>query len=494
MDKDIESRTEKGSLNRREFLRIAGVAGATVGLGAGLGGVIAACGGTATTTTAATSPSTTATSPSTTAAPADTTTTVAASTTTVSAAVETGREVKVGVIIPVTGALALFGVSDKWALGLVAKHLGDSFVLGDGKMHKVTWLLRDTQSDSNRAAQVTSDLYLNDKADISCVAGGPDTVNPSADMAESVGMPLLMVNNIWEAFVFGRGTKQIDTAYKWIYGQFLGVDQCVAAGVQVSNKIQSNKVVSVLESNTADGQAWLVPNTGILDAFKTAGYKTVYPGPYNKGTEDYTSFISAYKGAGCEMHMGSNPGTDFPNFWKQAIQQGYNPKMAIEIVSIFNYEDMKALGDIVIGLTLGYTWHPDWPFTDTQITGMTNTELAADYEASQNTKWSNMITPYSRIQWTVDVLKRTKNLDDKNTIVDAIKTTKTTLTNGPIDLTTPVNPATLHVTPNVHKQVLCLSQVYKATSGKWLYEVPLVAAIDGPAGLKLIDPIPMKYA
>jgi branched-chain amino acid transport system substrate-binding protein len=489
MAKETESRKEKGSLSRREFLKVAGVAGATVGLGAGLGGVVAACGGTEETTT-----TTAAASSSTTAAPASTTTSAAASTTTVSAAAETGREVKVGVIIPMTGYLALFGVSDKWSLSLVSKYLGDSFVLGDGKMHKVTWLLRDTQSDSNRAAQVTSDLFLNDKADISCVAGGPDTVNPAADMAETSGMPLLMVNNIWEAFIFGRGTKQIDTEYKWIFGQFLGVDQCVAASLQVADKIATNKVGGIFESNTADGQAWLVPNTGFVDVFTKAGYKTVYPGPYNKGTEDYSSFISAYKNAGCELHLGSNPGTDFPNYWKQAIQQSYNPKMAVEIVALSTYDDIKALGDIAVGLTLGYTWHPSWPFKDEHITGMTNAELAADYEAANNTMWSNMITPYSRFQWTVDVLRRTKDLDDKSTIIDAIKATKTTLTNGPIDLTTPVNPATLHVTPNVHKQVLCLGQVVKSSGGKWLYDLPLVAAIDAPTGLTLIDPVPIAYA
>jgi branched-chain amino acid transport system substrate-binding protein len=488
MDKENESRTEKGSLNRREFLRIAGVAGATIGLGAGLGGVVAACGGTAESTT-----TTTAASSSTTAASASTTTSAAPSTTAVSASVETGREVKVGVIVPVTGYLALFGVSDKWSLGLVQKHLGDSFVLGDGKQHKVSWLLRDTQSDSNRAAQVTSDLFLNDKVDLSCVAGGPDTVNPSADMAETSGMPLLMVNNIWEAFIFGRGGK-IDTEYKWVWGQFLGVDQCVAASVQVANKIPSNKVAGIYESNTADGQAWLTPGTGFPDALKAAGYTTVYPGPYNKGTEDYTSMIDAYKKAGCEIHVGSNPGTDFANFWKQAIQQSYHPKMALEIVSLSTYNDIKALDPICLGLILGYTWHPDWPFKDEHITGMTNKELAADYEASNNTMWSNMITPYSRIQWTVDVLKRTKNLDDKNSIVDAIKTTKTTLTNGPVDFTTPANPTTLHVTPNVHKQCLCLGQVVKSTGGKWLYDLPLVATVDTPAEVKTIEPVPMVYA
>jgi branched-chain amino acid transport system substrate-binding protein len=329
--------------------------------------------------------------------------------------------------------------------------------------------------------------------DIACVAGGPDTVNPSADMAESIGLPLLSVNNIWEAFIFGRG-GQIDTEYKWVFGQLLGVDQCVQAALQVANKIQTNKVVSVLESNTADGQAWLTPGTGIIDVFTGAGYKTVYPGPYNKGTEDYSSLIGAFKAEGCEVHMGSNPGTDFPDFWKQAVQQAYNPKMAIEIVSLSTYDDMKALGDIVVGLILGFTWHKDWPYKDEHITGMTNADLAADYEKATGTMWSNMIAPFARIQWTVDVLKRTKNLDDKNSIIEAVKTTKTLLTSGPIDFTTPVDPRTLHVTPNVHKQTLCLGQVRKATSGPWLYEIPLVAAIDAPADVKTIDPVPMQYS
>ena len=43
---------EKKSLSRREFLKVAGIAGATIGVGAGLGGALAACGGGTTTTTA----------------------------------------------------------------------------------------------------------------------------------------------------------------------------------------------------------------------------------------------------------------------------------------------------------------------------------------------------------------------------------------------------------------------------------------------------------
>jgi ribose transport system substrate-binding protein len=45
-----ENGTGRGKYSRREFLKLAGIAGATIGLGAGLGGIVAACGGTTATT------------------------------------------------------------------------------------------------------------------------------------------------------------------------------------------------------------------------------------------------------------------------------------------------------------------------------------------------------------------------------------------------------------------------------------------------------------
>ena len=46
-----EGLLESKAVSRREFLKYAGIAGAVVGVGGGLGGLIAACGGTTTTTT-----------------------------------------------------------------------------------------------------------------------------------------------------------------------------------------------------------------------------------------------------------------------------------------------------------------------------------------------------------------------------------------------------------------------------------------------------------
>ena len=141
-------------ISRRRFLEMAGATGATVTLAGGLGGVLAACGGeTGTTTTAAGTP-TTAAGTSTTAG----TTPESQTTTSVAAAAEEGRELKIGFVTPLTGALASFGIPDKYCVERWTEAVADGLVCGDGKKHKISFLVRDTQSDSSRSAQVAGDL------------------------------------------------------------------------------------------------------------------------------------------------------------------------------------------------------------------------------------------------------------------------------------------------------------------------------------------------
>ena len=74
-DKPEEQRDQSDSklttkpVSRRDFLKIAGIAGATIGMGAGLGGVLAACGGDEETTTTAAGETTTTAAAETTTTP-----------------------------------------------------------------------------------------------------------------------------------------------------------------------------------------------------------------------------------------------------------------------------------------------------------------------------------------------------------------------------------------------------------------------------------------
>ena len=152
--------SEERTVSRREFLKIAGVAGATIGVAGGLGGLVAACGGDEETTTTA--------GAATTAAP---TTTAGAATRPLRVrprpsrpAAEAGREIKVG----------MRGPQDRPSGGLRGPvRLGQRTVdhevwptassCGDGKNHPIKTYVEDTQSDTNRCAQVTGDLIQNTK-------------------------------------------------------------------------------------------------------------------------------------------------------------------------------------------------------------------------------------------------------------------------------------------------------------------------------------------
>jgi branched-chain amino acid transport system substrate-binding protein len=475
-------------LSRREFLKLAGLTAASVGAAGGFVEFVSGCGtGAGATTTGAST--TTASS-----LPPASSTTIAGATTSASASAEMGREVKIGVVSPQTGDLAVFGIADNWSADLAKKTIGDGLVLGDGKKHPITVVFRDTQSDSSRAAQVAGDMISSDKVDILVASGAPDTVNPAADQAEALGTPFLSVFCPWSAFVFGRNGS-FDKPFKWTYGQLLGLEQICAGMADLFAKTPTNKKVAFLVPNNADGQAWLDPNTGAPPYLEAAGYTIVAPGMYPPGSDDFTAQISQFKKEGCEILTGATPTPDFTNFWKQSLQQGFKPPVASMALALGFPQAAEAVGPTVYGL-IGPdgAWHPTFPFTDS-LTGMTCQELADDYEQATSSEWTGAIGGHAKISWAVDVLTRTANLDDKEAVLTAITTSKLETILGPLDMTKPVDqnpgdPVGTRPHPNVTKPIMTGQQWVQGT--KWPYETVVVSNILAPM-VPAVPLQPMKY-
>jgi branched-chain amino acid transport system substrate-binding protein len=431
---------EDKHVSRRDFLKIAGVTGATIGLGAGLGGVLAACGGSEETTTSVTAQATTTTG-------AVTSTTAAESTTTVSAGPETGRDIILGLVSPSTGPLALFAKADDWWVDFAMKAVPDGIIGGDGKKHMIVIKRADSQSDTNRASQVAGDLFNNEKVDLMMASGSPDTANPVADQCEASGCPSIANFVPWQPFYFGRGGTP-DKPFKWTYAHALGLEQIVANFIAMWDQVPTNKKVGFLFANDADGQAWTDPAQGLPPAVTAAGYEFFQPDLYPVGLEDYTKYIADFKKNGCEICCGTIITPDFTNFWKQSVQQGYNPKVLTIGKALLFPQSLEATGSIAYNTTVECVWHPSWPFKDS-ITGKSCQELADDYTAKTGDQWTAPIGQYGKFEWAVDVFKRVTNPDDKDEIVKMISTTKLDTCLGPMDFTAPVQLGTRHPVPNV---------------------------------------------
>jgi branched-chain amino acid transport system substrate-binding protein len=477
---DVASKTEDGGVSRRQFLRLAALAGGAVGLAGGMGPLLAACGKEETTTTT--------TGATTTAAPASTITSAAPSTTTTSAGPVAGRALKVGVVAPQTGGLAPFAAAVNWAIDRLGAALKDGVICGDGKLHKLEFIKKDTQSDPQRAAGVTGELIQQNQVDIVLSSGAPDTINPSADVCEAMGCPSLSSASVWQAFYFDR--KPPETGFKWTYATLLGSELTIACFVEMFDQIPNNNKVGMLFANDADAAGWMAENAAPA-VFKERGYTLVEPSWYTPGAEDFTSQIQEFKKSGCEIICGSNNPAEFTNFFKQCIQQNFKPKLVSSGKALLFPETLAAIGSIGYGLMGEVGWHRTYPWPCT-ITGASSAELADDYEAKAGQISSTNTTGlYQLIEWMVDIFKRAENPEDKASIVDAIKTTNMITTNGPIDFTQPVDMMSKHhPVPNCVKASVCGGQWVKGTTYPFEYVICSNAtAPDVPVGGK-VEPLP----
>ena len=463
---------EQRTVSRRQFLKIAGIAGASVGAMGGLGGLLAACGGDeeTTTTTAAAATTTTAGSSETTAATEGATTTVAAS-------VEEGRVIKIGAVSPITGSLASFGGPDKWIVSYVLNAVKDGVVAGDGKLHQIEIEQLDTQSSPNRVAEVAADLIFNTKVDMMVASSSPDTVNPAAEQAEANGVPFLANFVPWQPFYFGRGAT-VDTGYTWTWMFHFGIEDAAECRLGMWNQIETNKQVALLFANDADGQSWANPDTGLGSYLAKDGYTVVsQPDLYPPGAEDYTTQIAEFKKSGAEVLSGVQVPPDFTNFWKQSYQQGYRPKiMSIAKAALF-HSSVEALGDIALGWSDHMVWHPKFPYASL-LTGQTCQEYADQYTADTGNQWTQPLGQLGKYEWAVDILKRW-DPDNKDQFPEVVKVSKFDCINGPVDFTQPVQMGTTRPVPNVFKIKIAGGQWGKAPEGSpFQYDIYIVYGQD----------------
>ena len=406
-------------VTRREFLKMAGVAGAAIGVGGGLGSLVAACGGEEETTT-------------TTAAGATTTTAAGGETTTTEAGGEMGREIKIGWVTMTTGVFAGLSEPDDFLLAQAKEAIGDGLLCADGKKHPINWVVKDSQSDTNRAAEVAGELITGDKPDI--VFGGmtPVVNIPVGQQCEANGVPCVTYGCPMEPWFFGMGGDPA-VGFKWAYNVFWAIEDLKAVYVGLINKISTNKVLACLWANDPDGVATADEKTGMPAAFGPAGYKIVNPGLFTQGTEDYSSLINQFKAEGCEALTALANPPDFANFWKQAKQQGFVPKVTAIGRAILTRPDMDAIGDIGNGLCLEVWWEKTHPFKSS-LTGLTCQGIVDAWEAAESGPYSPALglTGGAGFDVITDVVKRTTNLDDPASYVEAIKATDLQTLVGPV--------------------------------------------------------------
>jgi branched-chain amino acid transport system substrate-binding protein len=393
-----------------------------------------------------------------------------------SAFAQSNRTIKIGFVSPLTGSLASFGEADTYTVAQMRKLFSRGLRIGSSRF-PVEILQRDSQSNTNRGSTVAQSLILDDDIDLMLVNSTPITANPVSDVCEANGVPCIASIVPWQAWFFGRKGDPKEP-FKWTYHFFWGLEDIIAVFLDMWGQVRTNKVVGALYPNDPDGAAWGDPKTGFPPALKKAGYTLINPGLYPQPNDDFSSHISAFKNGNAQTVTGVPLPPDFVTFWKQALQQGFRPRVATVARALLFPVDVQALGKDGAGMSTEIWWHPGVPYRSS-LTGQSAAALATAYTRTTKRQWTQPIGfAHAQFEVAASVLSRTKDLDDKESIVSAIKSTTLNTVVGRVSWKG--GPARNPV-PNVSKTRLAGGQWRRGT--RYQYEMLVVSSNRFP-GLK----------
>ena len=328
--------------------------------------------------------------------------------------------IKIGYVSPQTGPLAPFGEADKWVIEQMKAAFKDGLSVG-GKKYAVEIILKDSQSNPNRAGEVASDLILKDKVALILTAGTPETANPVSDVCELNELPCVSSVAPWQPWFFGRKGDPAK-GFNFTYHIFWGLEDVIGNFTNGWNSVKTNKKVGGLFPNDGDGNAWGDKERGFPKPLSAMGYGLMDPGRFQNGTQDFSAQIAAFKKDNVEIVTGVVIPPDAKTFLTQARQQGFKPKVITLGKALLFPGAIEALGDLGDGLTTEVWWSPSHPFASS-LTKQSAKELAAAYEASTGKQWTQPIGfAHGLFEVAVDALKRAKSVKAAD-IRDAIAAT-----------------------------------------------------------------------
>jgi len=341
-----------------------------------------------------------------------------------------GNTIKIGYVSPQTGPLAVFAEPDAFTLAEVKRALAGGLKLG-GKTYAVEIVYKDSQSNSNRAAEAASELILKDKVDIVVAASTPATTNPVADQCELNGVPCVTNDTPWQPHFFGRGGDP-KKGFDWTYHFFWGLEDIIGVYTGLWAKAPTNKVIGSLWPNDSDGNAWGDPKMGFPPVLAQKGFKLVDRGRYQSPSDDFSAYIVEFKKSGVEIVTGVVPPPDFANFWSQAGQQGFRPKIVTVAKATEFPAAIQAFGDRAAGLTVEVWWSPVYPFRSS-LTGQSSAELATAYTKASGRPWTMPLAfKHSLFEVAINALKRAADRKPES-IRNAIRDTPLNTIVGPVD-------------------------------------------------------------
>jgi branched-chain amino acid transport system substrate-binding protein len=343
---------------------------------------------------------------------------------------------KIGYVSPQTGPLAGFASADNFVVKQITQATRNGFTAG-GKKRRIEIVVKDTQSNPNRATEVTRQLINSDQVDLIVGSSTPDTTNPVADQCEANGIPNVTTIAPWEAWFHGRNGKSGEGfTYTTLF--FFGMQEFADCFVPMWDRIGAgSKDVAALWPNDTDANAF---RQGLPPLISKGGYSAVDGGAYQDGASDFTAQLAKFTQSGADLFTCTPIPPDFQTFWKQAQQQGFRPKLATVAKVMLFPSEAEALGPLANNIATDFWWSPAHPY-ESFFDGKSAKQLADDFASSTGKQWTQALgSVYSLFEIAVQALKTASDPKDRKEVASNLRTMKIDGMSGHLDFTAGPEP------------------------------------------------------
>lgn len=345
------------------------------------------------------------------------------------------RSLKLGYVSPRTGPLAAFAETDDFMIERYLKDVSSGIQSGSAT-YNVEVIVKDSQSNPNRASEVAKELIVDDEIDLMLVGNTPETTNPVSTICEIEEIPCISSLAPWQPWFIGRQGNPGDPGswqpFNYTYHFFWGLEDVIAVFTNMWNQLETNRSVGGLFPNDADGNAWGDPQNGLPPALAAKDFNLVDPGRYQNLTDDFSAQINAFKEAQCEIVTGVVLPPDFATFWTQARQQGFVPKVASVGKAILFPSAVAAIGDAAENLSSEVWWSNVHPFKSS-LNGITPAQLCEAYESETGKQWTQPLGfAHALFEVATDVIKRVDSVNDADEVASVIAATDIDTIVGPV--------------------------------------------------------------
>ena len=145
-------------------------------------------------------------------------------------AVHAAKTIKIGYVSPKSGPLAAFAEADDFVLGEFRKSVKDGLKLGS-QVYQVEIVTKDSQSNPNRAAEVTKELITRDNVGLVLVGATPETNNPVSTQCELEQIPCISSVAPWQTNFIARQANPGDPKswkpFDYTFHYFWGLEDVI---------------------------------------------------------------------------------------------------------------------------------------------------------------------------------------------------------------------------------------------------------------------------